>query len=189
MGKCKALLVILTSFVFMNLNAQIKLTENGFEDVLLGRNIKETDNVVAFASFRDRMLFDVFPSESNFYVWESEQATLSDGGNIRYVFLGTDSNGLIIKISIWLEDPDHSLEPHLTGIFGLPKTKAETGVGGARGRDLTIWDTSAGVALFLAQPYNIDPVLKFQITKLDFYYKNRASELDKFIISTRFQNE
>lgn len=186
MGKCGALLVILTSFFFMNLNAQIKLKENGFDDVLLGRNIKEADNIVAFASFGDRKLFDVFPSESNFYIWRSEQATLFDCANIRYVFLCTDTNGLIIKISIWLEDPNHNLESHLTGIFGIPKTKAETGMEGARNRDLTIWDTSPNVALFLAQSYRIDPVLKFQITKLDFYYPGRANELDKFIISPRF---
>lgn len=183
--KFAALLMMLTLFMTMDLTAQIELKSNGFNDVLLGKNITEINDVVNFSFYPDKKLFDVFPSDSNFFLWQPGKSISIGNSKIRYLFLYTDSAQTIVKISVLLEDTQGELESYLTNIYGQPKTKAETGYEGMRNRDLTLWDTSLGAVLFLAKSFREDPALNFEITKLEFYYPGKANELGKYIVSPR----
>lgn len=173
----------------MHLNAQVKLNERGFGDVQLGKNIKEIKGVSPFSSYRERNFFKVFPSEKDFYVWSSENSTLFDSAQIRYAFVSADSSGLVIKISLWINDPGHTVASQLTKTYGEPKFKVETGAYGWRNRSTAIWELSPHISAFLAQPLEVDAHLKFEITKLEFYYPHNLDKISKHIIGPRSSEE
>ncbi|SIN77650.1 hypothetical protein [Chitinophaga niabensis] len=169
----------------MSLNAQVKLNDSGFGDVQLGKNIKAIKGVSHFSSFPDRNLFQVFPSDIGLYVWQS-QDSLIGGTQLRYVFLSADSNGIVIKISLWINDLGRKVESYLNRIYGKPKYKAEPAVNGWRNRGSVIWELSPDISAFLAQPFVVDPTLGFEVTKLEFFYPHNLKKISKHIIAPRF---
>jgi len=187
--KFLTLLLILTAYVSTNINAQIKLNEYGFNDVQLGKNIKEVKKVLPFTAFRDKELFKVFPVETNFYVWQSSDSILFENIKIRYVFLSADTSGVILHISMWLYDPDYALESHLTAIYGESKFRVDSMIKSTKNRDILIWKLSPYISASMAQPIFADPVLNFPITKLDFIYPRDLDKIALHMIIPRSQHK
>lgn|GEM_PF-4446006 len=162
--------------LYMKATGQITLTETGINNLQLGMNIQDANNLKPFVTCKDRHLFDAFPTEKGFYYLDTPLDN-ADPLNIKYIFICTGNDNTIKRFTLLVDDSNNNAFHVLHELLGQYDVKGE----GTFGDDYFTWTTNAGASVYLFKG-PINSVVGYPVSEIHIQYPNTFEDFGDYSI-------
>ena len=152
-----------------DLHAQNTLNEKGINDIQLGTNVSFVKNLKPIRLHPQFEMFSFLPNETNFYYKE----LCGDNLNWKSLFVFSDSNNIITKIFLFIDDTDNSLFGALDKTYGKQTFSGESSIQNVKQpRIHAFWETRSNATVYVLKRNYKNKFLDYPLTQLSIYYSN-----------------
>jgi len=170
-----SLIIIVLIQLTLLMKAGAQISTKGIDKIQLGRFISSYNDAVRFDNYSKKKLFYANPT-SNFYNIPIDNISDSSN-NVKFIFAYADSQGLIKRIILFIDDSSDTLIDTLKASISSEYTTGQTSIGRLQGYGAYAWSTSEGDYILMMKDVNTDVKLNFPITTLEFTKRSDLNDL------------